>query len=196
MEAFVISTGVVALGEMGDKTQLLAMVLAATYRRPLPIVWGILLATLLNHAVAGLLGGWMAQALGPEALRWVVGVSFLAMSIWLLIPDRLEDESLKDGHRWGIFLTTLVAFFLAEMGDKTQLATVALAARFVDVIQVVLGTTLGMMIANVPVVFLGNKLLVKVPMRLVHAIAAATFAVLGLVALTNWGGLLEWAIGA
>ncbi|MFG6461671.1 TMEM165/GDT1 family protein [Roseateles sp. DXS20W] len=190
MEAFLVSTGVVALGEMGDKTQLLAIVLAATFRKPLPIILGIFVATVLNHAAAGLLGGWVAHALGPDVLRWVVGLSFLAMAGWMLIPDKLDDD---DGaakrQRFGVFGTTVVAFFLAEMGDKTQIATVALAARYTDVVQVVLGTTVGMMLANAPAVFLGDKIAAKVSMPLVHAIAAVIFAVLGVLTLINAGRL-------
>lgn len=189
LEAFLVSTGVVALGEMGDKTQLLAIVLAAMFRRPWPIVAGILVATLANHAVAGALGGWVAQALGPDILRWVIGLSFLAMAVWMLVPDKIDDDAAGGKQRFGVFGTTVIAFFLAEMGDKTQIATVALAARYADVVQVVLGTTLGMMLANVPAVFLGNKIAQKVSMRLVHGIAAAIFAVLGALTLLNVGNL-------
>ena len=189
LEAFLISTGVVALGEMGDKTQLLAIVLAAAFRRPLPIIAGILTATLVNHAIAGAVGGWVAQALGPEVLRWIIGLSFLAMAGWVLIPDKIGDEPSNGRQRFGVFGTTVVAFFLAEMGDKTQIATVALAARYPDVVAVVLGTTFGMMIANVPAVYLGDKIAQKVSMRLVHGIAAAIFAVLGVLTLFNVGRL-------
>ena len=189
MEPFLISTGVVALGEMGDKTQLLAIVLAAAYRKPWPIVTGIFVATLLNHAAAGALGGWVAQALGPQVLRWVIGLSFLAMAGWMLVPDKMDEEEGQRSGRLGVFGTTVVAFFLAEMGDKTQIATVALAARYADVVQVVLGTTLGMMLANVPAVFLGDKVAAKVSMRLVHAVAAGVFAVLGVLTLLNVGAL-------
>jgi putative Ca2+/H+ antiporter (TMEM165/GDT1 family) len=185
-----MSTGIVALGEMGDKTQLLAIVLAATFRRPWPIVWGILVATLANHALAGLLGGWVAQALGPDVLRWLIGLSFLAMAAWMLVPDTLDDDAWTHrGRRLGVFGATVVAFFLAEMGDKTQIATVALAARYADVVQVVLGTTVGMMLANVPAVFLGDIVAKKVSMRWVHGVAAALFAVLGLLTLLNVGQL-------
>ena len=185
-----MSTGIVALGEMGDKTQLLAMVLAATFRRPWPIVWGILVATLANHALAGLLGGWVAQALGPDVLRWLIGLSFLAMAAWMLVPDTLDDDAWTHrGRRLGVFGATVVAFFLAEMGDKTQIATVALAARYADVVQVVLGTTVGMMLANVPAVFLGDIVAQKVSMRWVHGAAAALFVVLGLLTLLNVGRL-------
>ncbi len=190
MEAFLISTGVVALGEIGDKTQLLAIVLAATFRRPWPIVAGILVATLANHAAAGAVGGWVAAMLGPQVLRWVIGLSFLAMAVWMLVPDKIDDDEAGRARRFGVFGTTVVAFFLAEMGDKTQIATVALAARYTDVVQVVLGTTLGMMLANVPAVFLGDKIAQKVSMRLVHGIAAALFAVLGVLTLLDIGQLL------
>ena len=190
LEAFLVSTGIVALSEMGDKTQLLAIVLAATFRRPLPIILGILAATLLNHAAAGAVGGWVAQALGPDMLRWVIGLSFVAMAGWMLIPDKIDDDSADRMRRFGVFGTTFVAFFMAEMGDKTQIATVALAARYTgQIVAVVLGTTFGMMLANVPAVFLGGKIAQKVPMRLVHAIAAAIFAVLGVLTLLNVGHL-------
>ncbi len=188
MEAFFVSTGVVALGEMGDKTQLLAMLLAARFRKPWPIIAGILLATLANHAAAGAVGGWIAAALGPDILRWAIGLGFLAMAAWMLVPDKIDaDEVAAQTARWGVFGTTLVAFFLAEMGDKTQIATVALAARYPDLMAVVLGTTLGMMISNVPAVFLGDAIARRVNMTLVHGIAALIFAVLGVLTLLNVG---------
>ena len=190
MEAFLVSTGIVALGEMGDKTQLLALLLAARFRRPLPIILGILVATLVNHACAAAVGDWIARALGPDVLRWVIGGSFLAMAAWMLVPDRLDDEAEGSGRlRLGVFGTTVVAFFLAEMGDKTQIATVALAARYSDLVQVVLGTTFGMMLANVPAVLLGDRAARAIPMKLVHAIAAGIFAVLGVLTLFNVGRL-------
>ena len=188
MEAFLVSTGVVALGEMGDKTQLLAMLLAVKFRKPVPIILGIFVATLFNHATAGLVGGWVASALGPNALRWVIGVSFIAMAGWMLIPDKIDDDETTT-KRFGVFGTTLIAFFLAEMGDKTQIATVALAARYQDLFAVVAGTTLGMMLADVPAVFVGDRLAKKVPMKLVHGIAAAIFATLGVATLLNIGNL-------
>jgi Ca2+/H+ antiporter, TMEM165/GDT1 family len=189
LQAFLLSTGVVALGEMGDKTQLLAVLLAIKFRKPVPIIFGILLATLLNHTSAGLLGAWVARALGPDVLRWVIGISFIAMAAWMLVPDTIDADAAKPS-RFGAFGTTLIAFFLAEMGDKTQIATVALAAHYPDLVAVVAGTTLGMLIADVPAVFVGDKLASQVPMRLVHAIAAAIFALLGVLTLLNVGKLL------
>jgi putative Ca2+/H+ antiporter (TMEM165/GDT1 family) len=186
MEAFIVSTGIVALAEMGDKTQLLSLVLAARFRKPWPIVWGILVATLANHGLAGAVGSWVTTQLGPEALRWVLGGSFLAMAVWILIPDKLDEEDEPTGPRWGIFATTVVAFFLAEMGDKTQIATVMLAAQFQSWFWVVAGTTLGMMLANAPVVWLGDAITRRVSLAWVHRISAVIFAVLGAVAL--WGG--------
>jgi Ca2+/H+ antiporter, TMEM165/GDT1 family len=190
MEAFLVSTGVVALGEMGDKTQLLAFLLAARFKRPLPIILGVLTATLVNHTAAGALGAWIAQALGPQLLRWVIGLGFLLMAGWMLIPDHVDEESAGEGMtRFGVFGTTVVSFFLAEMGDKTQIATVALAARYGALVPVVAGTTLGMMLADVPAVFLGDKVARKVNMRLVHGISALIFAALGVLALFNAGKL-------
>jgi putative Ca2+/H+ antiporter (TMEM165/GDT1 family) len=186
MEAFLVSTGIVALAEMGDKTQLLSLVLAARFRKPWPIVWGILVATLANHGLAGAVGSWVTTQLGPEALRWVLGGSFIAMAVWILIPDKLDDEDEQTNPRWGIFATTVVAFFLAEMGDKTQIATVMLAAQFQSWFWVVAGTTFGMMLANAPVVWLGDAITRKISLTLVHRISAVIFAVLGALAL--WGG--------
>lgn len=187
MEAFLISTGVVALGEMGDKTQLLALLLATRFKRPLPIILGIFVATIANHALAGAVGNWFASLLGPQWLRWVVGVSFIGMAIWTLIPDEIEDDLAKSRHVLGVFGTTVVAFFLAEMGDKTQLVTVALAARYQELMWVVMGTTLGMMISNVPAVFIGDWLVKKVSLKWVHGIAALIFAGMGVAALFNVG---------
>jgi Ca2+/H+ antiporter, TMEM165/GDT1 family len=183
MEAFLVSTGIVALAEMGDKTQLLSLVLAARFRKPWPIVWGIFAATLANHALAGAAGAWITTVLGPQVLRWVVGGSFLAMAAWMLIPDQLDEGDADKAPRLGVFGTTLVAFFLAEMGDKTQVATVVLAARYDAWLAVVAGTTLGMMLANVPVVWFGDRVMRKVPIRVVHLVSAAIFAVLGVVAI-------------
>ena len=187
MEAFLISTGIVALAEMGDKTQLLSLVLAARFRKPWPIVLGILVATLANHGLAGAVGSWVTTVLGPDVLRWVLGVSFLAMAVWMLIPDKLDDEDTGSAPRMGVFLTTVVAFFLAEMGDKTQIATVMLAAQYQAWFAVVAGTTLGMMLANAPVVWLGDAITKRVSLRLVHLVSAVVFAMLGLVALIGWG---------
>ena len=187
MEAFLVSTGIVALAEMGDKTQLLSLVLAARFRKPWPIVWGILLATLLNHGLAGAAGAWVTSVLGPQVLRWVLGGSFIAMAVWMLIPDKLDEGADAKAPRLGVFATTLVAFFLAEMGDKTQIATVMLAARYDVWLPVVLGTTLGMMLANVPVVWFGDRVTRHVPIRVVHLVSAVIFAVLGAAALAGWG---------
>jgi len=189
MEPFLISTGVVALAEMGDKTQLLAFMLAARFRRPLPIVWGILAATLLNHACAGAVGAWLTSVIGPSVLRWVLGLSFLAMAAWVLVPDKLDEDKAEVGRkgRGGVFLTTVVAFFLAEMGDKTQIATVALAAKFAAFWPVVAGTTLGMMLANVPAVYLGGSVAHRLPIRLIHGIVAVIFAALGVATLLGVG---------
>ena len=183
LEAFLVSTGIVALAEMGDKTQLLSLVLAARFRRPWPIAWGILVATTANHALAGALGSWVTTALGPDVLRWVLGGSFIAMAIWMLIPDKLDEGDADSQPKFGVFATTLVAFFLAEMGDKTQVATVMLAAQFNAWAAVVAGTTLGMMLANAPVVWFGDRITRRVPIRLVHVIGAVIFLGLGLFAL-------------
>lgn len=189
MEAFLISTGIVALAEIGDKTQLLAFILAAKFRKPWPIVLGILVATLANHGLAGALGSWITSLMGPGILRWILGLSFLAMAAWILVPDKFDEDDAKLA-RYGAFGTTLVAFFFAEMGDKTQIATVALAAQYHDFFSVVAGTTLGMMIANVPAVLLGDKLAHRMPVKLVHAIAAIIFAALGLATLLGAGSKL------
>jgi putative Ca2+/H+ antiporter (TMEM165/GDT1 family) len=180
-----ISTGVVALAEMGDKTQLLAFLLAARFKKPVPIILGILLATIVNHGFAGALGAWITTLLSPNALGWILGISFIAMAIWTLKPDEIEEDEAKIAGRFGVFGATTITFFLAEMGDKTQIATVALAANYSSVILVVIGTTLGMMIADVPAVFIGTKFAQKVSMKIVHGIAAAVFAVLGVITLLN-----------
>jgi len=190
MEAFLVSTGIVALAEMGDKTQLLSLVLAARYRRPIPIILGILIATLVNHGFAGALGGWITHMVGPSLLRWILGLGFIAMAAWMLIPDKLDDVEQAKPVRGalGILGTTILAFFFAEMGDKTQIATVALGARFSDtIVAVVAGTTFGMMLANVPAVLLGGRFADKMPIGLVHKIAAGIFVVLGVLALLNVG---------
>jgi putative Ca2+/H+ antiporter (TMEM165/GDT1 family) len=188
MEALLVSTGIVALAEIGDKTQLLALVLAARFRKPVPIILGILVATLANHALAGAAGAWISALVGPTAMRWILGLSFIGMAIWTLIPDEYEDEQ-ETTPRFGVFGTTLVAFFLLEMGDKTQIATVALAAKYSSLASVVAGTTLGMMIANVPAVLLGEVAAKKLPMRLVHGVVAVTFLALGVSVLLGFGSL-------
>ena len=187
MEAFLVSTGIVALAEMGDKTQLLSLVLAARFRKPWPIVLGILVATLANHGLAGAVGSWVTTFMGPDVLRWVLGASFIAMAAWMLVPDKLDDEEGDSAPRMGVFVTTVVVFFLAEMGDKTQIATVMLAAQYNAWFAVVAGTTLGMMLANAPVVWFGDAITKRVPLRLVHLISAGIFAVLGMIALSGWG---------
>ncbi len=186
MEAFLVSTGIVALAEIGDKTQLLAFILAAKFRKPAPIILGILVATLANHSAAGAIGSWITLLLGPETLRFVLGISFIGMAIWTLIPDRFEEGDAKIAQ-FGVFGTTLVAFFLAEMGDKTQIATVALAAQYQALVSVVAGTTFGMMIANVPAVLLGDRIANRMPVKLVHRLAAAIFAILGIATLAGFG---------
>ena len=180
MQAFITSTLVVALAEMGDKTQLLSFLLAAKFKHRMPIILGILFATLANHFLAGYVGVWLASLVSPQALRWIVAVSFFAFGAWALKPDKLEDRKLGGA---GVFLTTLIAFFLVEMGDKTQLATVALAAHYDALVPVVVGTTLGMMIANVPAVWIGEALAHRVNMTVMRWVAAALFALLGVIVL-------------
>ena len=189
MEAFFISTAIVALAEMGDKTQLLALVLAARFRKPWPIVLGILVATLVNHGLAGAVGAWVTTFVGPQVLRWILGASFIAMAIWMLIPDKLDEGEADGSPRWGVFGTTVVAFFLAEMGDKTQIATVMLAAQYPHFLLVVIGTTLGMLIANVPVVLAGNFAADRLPLTLIRRLAALAFAVLAVYAACQALGL-------
>lgn len=179
MEAFLLSTGIVALAEMGDKTQLLSLVLAARFKRPWPILWGILIATLANHALAGGVGASVTAWLGPQWLRWILAGSFIAMAAWMLVPDTLNDDDAPDAPRHGVFLTTVIAFFLAEMGDKTQVATVMLAAQYQAWFAVVAGTTLGMMLANAPVVWFGDRVMRRVPVRAVHVVSALIFLALG-----------------
>ena len=187
IDALLISTAVVALAEIGDKTQLLAFILAARFKKPVPIIAGILVATLVNHGLAGAFGAWITATLTPEVLRWVLGISFLGMAAWTLVPDSIEEEETHVAQRFGVFGATLVTFFLAEMGDKTQVATVALAAQFAAPVLVVIGTTLGMLIADVPAVFVGDRLAGRIPMRLVHGVAAAIFAALGVATLLGAG---------
>ena len=182
MDAFLVSTGIVALAEMGDKTQLLAFMLAAKFRKPAPIIFGILVATLLNHGMAGALGTWIPHLLDAAILRWVLGIGFIVMAIWILIPDKLDEGDAKFVSL-GVFGTTVVAFFLAEMGDKTQIATVALAAQYQSFTAVVLGTTVGMLLANAPAVLLGNKFANSLPISWIHRVVAAIFAIMGLVVL-------------
>ena len=186
-EAFGVSTGVVFLGEMGDKTQLLALLLAARYRKPLPIIAGILVATLANHAGAAALGAWLTRWLEPQWLRWGLGLSFLAVAAWMLVPDKADDTHASAHPGWGVFGITVVAFFLAEMGDKTQIATVMLAAKYSALLTVTAGTTLGMMLANVPAVLFGNKVLTWVPLAWMHRVAALVFALLGVLVLMGVG---------
>lgn len=189
-ESLLVSTGVVALAEIGDKTQLLAFILAARFKRPVPIILGILVATLINHGLAGALGTWITTQLSPQILRWVLGLSFLGMAVWTLIPDKIEDEETRVAQRWGVFGATLITFFLAEMGDKTQIATVAMSAHYQAPLMVVIGTTLGMLIADVPAVWGGDKLAGRIPLKLVHGIAAAIFAALGVATLLGAGARL------
>jgi len=190
MESLLVSTGVVALAEIGDKTQLLAFILAARFKKPLPIVMGILVATTVNHGLAGTLGAWITASVSAEILRWVLGLSFIGMAIWTLVPDEIEEEETRVARKFGVFGATLITFFLAEMGDKTQIATIALAAHYGTPLMVVIGTTLGMLIADVPAVFVGKKLASKLPMKPVHAIAAGVFALLGAATLLGAGSKL------
>ncbi|PPE71585.1 TMEM165/GDT1 family protein [Caldimonas thermodepolymerans] len=187
LSALLVSTGVVAASEIGDKTQLLALLLAARYRRPLPIVAGILVATLLNHAAASAVGALIQSMVSPSILRWTLGLSFIAVAIWTLVPDKVDEEDTQVCGHWGVFGITLIAFFLAEMGDKTQIATVMLAAKYDSVFMVTAGTTLGMMLVNVPAVYLGDKAMHFVPLHWVRWIAAAIFLTLGVLVLAGVG---------
>jgi len=187
LEALSVSTGVVALGEMGDKTQLLALLLAARYRQPLPIIAGVFVATLLNHTGAGALGNWLTTLIDPPWIRWAVGLSFVAVAVWMLVPDKADEGPTREPGRFGVFGLTVLAFFLTEMGDKTQVATIVLAARFDSLAAVVVGTTLGMMLANVPAVLFGERAVQWVPIAWVHRIAALAFAVLGVLVLAGIG---------
>lgn len=182
MESFFVPTLIVALAEIGDKTQLLALLLAARYRRPWPIIWGIVIATLANHAAAGAIGNWVSQLLSPVTLAWILAASFAAVALWTLVPDKLEEDEASRGRRFGPFVATLIAFFLAEMGDKTQIATVMLAAQYPEFVLVILGTTLGMLLANVPVVLAGNFAAERLPLDLIRRVAAAAFMALALYA--------------
>lgn len=179
MEALLVSTGIIALAEIGDKTQLLALVLAARFRRPWPILLGVLVATLANHALAAALGAWITTVLGPHALRWILGLSFIAMAVWTLVPDRLDEPGVAAPARRGVFAATVIAFFLIEMGDKTQVATVALAAQYATWATVVIGTTLGMLLANAPAIFVGHQVAGRVSLPLIRSVAAALFFVFG-----------------
>jgi len=179
MEAFLISTGAVLLGEIGDKTMLLALVLATRFRKPWPVIAGILVATLLNHALAGLLGGWIRTVLPDQWLPWIVGGLFIAVGLWALIPDKIDEDEAEPKGNGSAFLVTTIAFFLAEIGDKTQIATTLLAARFDSLIAVIAGTTTGMMLADVPVIFIGAAMAKKLPLKPIRMVAAALFIVLG-----------------
>ncbi len=190
LESFAVSTGIVALAEIGDKTQLLALVLAARFRRPWPIIWGIVIATLANHFAAGAVGHWVAGLFSQTTLSWILAASFAAVAIWTLIPDKLDDDEESKLKRYGPFVTTLIAFFLAEMGDKTQIATVMLAAQYQQLSMVVAGTTLGMLIANVPVVLAGHFAADRLPMTLIHRLAALCFAGLAIYAACQALGLV------
>ncbi len=185
MEAFFVSALAVTIGEIGDKTQLLALLLAVRFKRPVPIILGILVATLLNHTLAGLLGEWIRATLNPDTLRWILGISFLLIAAWALKPDEIDEKASEHG-RYGVFAITCVAFFFAEIGDKTQLATVALAAKYSALSQVVAGTILGMMIADVPAVILGKVASPKFPFKLVRYVSAVIFAILGIAVLLGF----------
>lgn len=193
MEAFLTSTAVVALAEIGDKTQLLAIVLAARFKQPMAIIAGIFVATIANHFLAALIGSQAASLLDGPGFRLIIAASFIAMAAWTLIPDKLDDDPQPKPARFGAFFATTIAFFLVEMGDKTQIATVALGARFHDVVAVTMGTTLGMMLANVPAVFLGNELLKRVPLKVVRWVAAGLFLVIGVWLLIQTVSLFEAA---
>ena len=186
MEAFLVSTVVVALGELGDKTQLLALLLAVRFKKPRAIIAGILAATLVNHALAGVVGVWIAHHLSPEILRWVVGASFVAIAAWALVPDKLDEADAKPRGATGVFLITLMAFFIAEIGDKTQLATVALAARYADLFAVVAGTTFGMLLADVPAVLVADRFANRIPLKAARITAAVIFVAVGVATMAGW----------
>jgi len=185
MEAFTISTASIAVGELGDKTQLLSLILATRLRKPMPIVAGIFVATLVNHLIACLVGEWAGTLISPQILRWVLGISFLAVAPWALVPDKM-NEHVKTRGGYGVFALTVVTFFLAEMGDKTQIVALALAAKYDDLVSVVAGTTLGMMIVDIPTVLFAERATKWVPMKLVRGVAAAIYAVLGIVTLLGY----------
>jgi len=187
MEAFLIPAGVVALAELGDKTQLLAFLLAARYRAPLPIIAGILAASLANHGLAGALGAWLATVVNPEIMRWCVGGVFLAVAVWMLLPEKTDHAGDIRPPHFGPFLATLLMFFLAEMGDKTQLATMAMVVHFQAYLPVIAGTVTGMLIANVPAVYIGDKMSHRLPARAINTTAALVFAVLGILVLAGAG---------
>lgn len=191
MEAFLVSTLAITIGEIGDKTQLLALLLAARFKRPVPIIAGIFAATVLNHALAGIVGEWIRALIDPHMMRWILGISFLLIAGWALIPDKMEEEEASVRGRYGVFAVTFIAFFLAEIGDKTQLATIALAAKFPDLVQVVMGTTLGMLIADVPAVILGKVASPNFPFKLVRMISSGIFAILGVVSISGAANLLS-----
>src|SRR5579863_4008387 len=185
MEAFLISTASVAIGELGDKTQILSLILATRLRKPWPIIAGIFAGTLLNHLIACSLGQWAGKLIDPQLLRWVLGISFLAVAAWALIPDKMQDE-VNTRDAYGVFAVTAVTFFLAEMGDKTQIVALALAARYNDLIAVVAGTTLGMMLVNIPTVLCADRATKWIPLKLVRIVAAAIYAVLGVLTLLGY----------
>jgi len=186
MEAFFVSAAAVAIGEIGDKTQLLAFILAARFRRPAPVIAGIFIATLFNHALAGMVGGWVRTHVDSNLLRWILGLSFLAIAAWALKADELDESESRPSSRHGVFLVTVMAFFLAEIGDKTQLATVALAARFDSLFAVVAGTTLGMLLADAPVVLAGGKASLRIPFKAVRYVSAALFTAIGAAVLAGF----------
>jgi putative Ca2+/H+ antiporter (TMEM165/GDT1 family) len=188
MEAFLISTASVALGELGDKTQLLSLILATRLRKPGPIIAGIFVATLLNHLIACWVGEWAGKLISAQLLRWVLGISFLAVAAWALIPDKMDDE-VKTRDAYGVFALTAVTFFLAEMGDKTQIVALALAAKYNDLIAVVAGTTLGMMLVNIPTVLFADRATKWIPLKLVRVIAAGIYAVLGVLTLLGYSSV-------
>ncbi len=183
MEALFVSMSIVALAEIGDKTQLLAFILAARFKQPLPIILGIFVATFINHGLAGAAGAWIITVIPQEALRWLIAILFIGMGIWTLIPDKIEACEAEGTKMFGVFGTTFVAFFLAEIGDKTQIATITLTAHYAAPIQVIIGTTLGMLLADVPAVLIGNKFAEKIPMKLVNSITAVIFILMGFLTL-------------